>query len=69
MIDELVIALLNAKQDAANRGFWRTMHSLDEALQHLGWDLAEDHAREFGGDDEATRVRKLADKYMAMRYE
>jgi hypothetical protein len=38
--DPLILKLLEAKDEAARRGLWTTMHKIDSALQRLGWELA-----------------------------
>lgn len=58
-VDPLVMDLLRAKDTAGKRGLWRTLHAIDDALQQIGWELAERK----GGSEQ----RKLADQYLADR--
>ena len=40
--DVLVELVMKAEQEAGNRGFFKTMHKLNEAKSQLGWELAEE---------------------------
>jgi hypothetical protein len=54
----LAEVLVQAKAEAGRLQLWQTMHALDNATQHIGWEIASRR------DDEQ---RRLGDKYMKMR--
>jgi hypothetical protein len=50
--------LVQAKAEAGRLELWQTMHALDDATQHIGWEIASRRDPE---------QRRLGDKYMKMK--